>query len=362
MTPRSASPRPRAHSWWRRASRRAPQPTLVLVAGEEAAATFARNVASYVGDEHVLHFPARSDHPFDGKPANPRQAARRMEAAWALQSARPVIVVASATALLRTMPPASAQVARPLSFRQGDALDAGDMPGVASFDDVARALEARGYQNTGELEGHGTFCVRGGAIDVYPGNLVYPVRLDFFGDELDEIRRIVPSTGQTIATLGAVEIYPAQEFQLDAVGIARVRKKLARPAESNPALREVLEKLEGGARFDGADVLLPYLYDEVASLPAYADPAVRAEDASADFPEPACARPLADATNPRARRTRRRPLIATSSPVPGGAALAFRRCRALLRRHLPRGRRARTSRSRGCTRPRRSWTSARGSA
>ena len=277
-----------------------PQPTLVLVAGEEAAATFARNVASYVGDEHVLHFPARSDHPFDGKPANPRQAARRMEAAWALQSARPVIVVASATALLRTMPPASAQVARPLSFRQGDALDAGDMPGVASFDDVARALEARGYQNTGELEGHGTFCVRGGAIDVYPGNLVYPVRLDFFGDELDEIRRIVPSTGQTIATLGAVEIYPAQEFQLDAVGIARVRKKLARPAESNPALREVLEKLEGGARFDGADVLLPYLYDEVASLPAYADPAVRAEDASADFPEPACARPLADATNPRA--------------------------------------------------------------
>ena len=187
-------------------------------------------------------------------------------------------------------------------------------PALPLLDDVARALEARGYQNTGELEGHGTFCVRGGAIDVYPGNLVYPVRLDFFGDELDEIRRIVPSTGQTIATLGAVEIYPAQEFQLDAVGIARVRKKLARPAESNPALREVLEKLEGGARFDGADVLLPYLYDEVASLPAYADPAVRAEDASADFPEPACARPAGGRHKPRARRTRRRPLIATSSP------------------------------------------------
>ena len=259
-----------------------PQPTLVLVAGEEAAATFARNVASYVGDERVLHFPARSDHPFDAKAANPRQAARRMEAAWALQTARPVIVVASATSLLRTLPPAKAQAARPLSFAQGNALDAGDVAGLSSFDDVARALEERGYQNTGELDGHGTFCVRGGTIDVYPGNLVYPVRLDFFGDELDEIRRIVPSTGQTIATLDSVEIYPVQEFQLSAKGIARVRKKLARPAESNPALREVLEKLEGGARFEGADVLLPYLYDDVETLSAYTDPAVRMKEDAGD--------------------------------------------------------------------------------
>ena len=45
--------------------------------------------------------------------------------------------------------------------------------------------------------------VRGGTVDVFPGNLPYPVRLDFFGDELDEIRRIVPATGQTIASLAA---------------------------------------------------------------------------------------------------------------------------------------------------------------
>ena len=76
MTPRSASPRPARPFLVAARFAARPQPTLVLVAGEEAAATFARNVASYVGDEHVLHFPARSDHPFDGKPANPRQAAR----------------------------------------------------------------------------------------------------------------------------------------------------------------------------------------------------------------------------------------------------------------------------------------------
>ncbi|MFQ8762780.1 MAG: hypothetical protein ACLR9M_04045 [Eggerthella lenta] len=91
------------------------------------------------------------------------------------------------------------------------------MPGaqaasVTEFEDFAHALEERGYRNTGELDGPGTFAVRGGTIDVFPGNLVYPVRLDFFGDELEEIRRIVPTTGQTIQALPDVSIYPVVEF------------------------------------------------------------------------------------------------------------------------------------------------------
>ena len=83
---------------------------------------------------------------------------------------------------------------------------------------MSHALESRGFSNTGELDGPGTFCTRGGTVDVYPGNLSFPVRLDFFGDELDEIRRIVPSTGQTISSLQNVEIYPVVEFYLQQIG------------------------------------------------------------------------------------------------------------------------------------------------
>ena len=79
----------------------APQPTLVVVAGEDAAVAFARNVAAYVGEERVLRFPERADYPFDPKPADRRVIAQRMEAAWALKSGREVVVVASARALLR---------------------------------------------------------------------------------------------------------------------------------------------------------------------------------------------------------------------------------------------------------------------
>ena len=252
---------------------RKPQPTLVVVAGEEAAANFARNVSAYLGDGRVAHFPERGDLPFQAKAPNPRQVARRLEVAHALASGRETVVVASARALLRMLPPASAGVHVPVELHVGREL--ADQPGaddlnLAEFDDVLRVLEERGYENTGELEGAGTFAVKGGVIDVFPGNLPYPVQLDFFGDELDEIRRIVPSTGQTISTLDSVEIYAVREFLSTPAMVARAADALKRPARTNPALRELLEQLEGGLRFDGADALLPYLYDTTVTLGDYA--------------------------------------------------------------------------------------------
>ena len=80
---------------------RTPQPTLAVVAGEEAAIDFARNVSAYVGEERVLRFFERTDFPFGDKPADARQVACRMEALHALADARDCIVVASARSLLR---------------------------------------------------------------------------------------------------------------------------------------------------------------------------------------------------------------------------------------------------------------------
>ena len=249
-----------------------PQPMLVVVAGEEAAFTFARNVAAYLGDERVLHFPERTDVPFEAKRVDPRQVAHRLKATYALSCGDDVVVVASARALLREMPPPSAQLHRPLRFVAGRELmdmDDAEEFNLGSYDDVPRALEERGYENTGELDGPGTFCTRGGVIDVFPGNLPYPVRLDFFGDELDEIRRIVPSTGQTISALDEVSIFAVREFLNTPHMVARAAERLKRPARTNPALRDLLEALEGGLHFDGADALLPLLYDTTCTLGDY---------------------------------------------------------------------------------------------
>ena len=264
---------------------RSPRPTLVVVAGEDAAIAFARNMAAYLGEDRVLLFPERSDTPFSPKTPDARKVARRMEAAFSLACGRPCVVVASARALIRMMPPKDSLVAAPLvleagveladTAREGEAALPSAMRErccVEAFEDVARALEDRGYANTGELDGPGTFAVHGGTIDVFPGNLTYPVRVDLFGDEVDEIRRIVSSTGQTISPLSRVEIYPVREYSCSAETIARACKKITAPAKSNAVLRDMLEKLDGGLRFEGADALLPHLYDKLVTLGAWAGP------------------------------------------------------------------------------------------
>ena len=246
-----------------------PQATLVVVAGEDAAVAFARNVASYLGDERVLRFPERPDFPYTPKPAPARIIAQRLEAAHALSQGRPVVVVASARALVRRLPQAADGVDVPIVLKAGSELSELGIEGMEELDDFERELVARGYANTGELDGPGTFAVHGGTLDVFPGNLVYPVRIDFFGDEVEEIRRIVPSTGQTISSLDQVEVYPVREFSCAPKATARARSAIERAALTNPALRDLLEKLDGGLRFDGADALLPYLH-KTASLGDYA--------------------------------------------------------------------------------------------
>ncbi len=250
-----------------------PQPTLVIIAGEENAQLFSRNIASYLGDEQVIFFPDRNDLPFLKKKSNPAHVAQRLRALNALKEGKNVVVVASAHSILRILPPVDADIHRPLVFEAGKELidmSCADEANIATYDDVLHALEERGYENAGNLAGPGTFTIRGGMVDVYPGNMSFPVRLDFFGDELEEIRHIVPSTKQTIASLPDIEIYPVREFKSNAASIARIKHKLERPARTNPALRELYEKLEGGLHFEGAEALLPYLFDSYAGLGDYA--------------------------------------------------------------------------------------------
>ena len=276
-----------------------PQPMLVVIPGEDAVDGFARSIASYVGDAHVLSFPMRTDYPFAPKEPDARFAARRAHSAWSLQSSAEAIVVTSAASLIRALPPCASRVFAPIVAREGMEVADASTGELLDFESVVDALVARGFVNTGDsLEGPGTFCVRGGTIDVFLGNVPYPVRLDFFGDEVEEIRRIVPSTGQTITSLPSVDVFPVREYRLTKKGIARAMPTAAKRAETDPVWREMFGRLQAGVDFPGADALLPLLYTKTETLCAYAgertlvvlsEPRSIFDDASRAF-EDACKR------------------------------------------------------------------------
>lgn len=246
-----------------------PRATLVVAAGEEAADTFARTVGAFVGEERVLRLPDYEGNPFSlDAPPQPRLHGRRLEALWSLQQGKPAVVVASARALLRRIAPAKEEVARPLALVAGSDLSEEPQRGIACFEDLEHCLVSMGYENSGKLDGPGTFSVQGGAIDVFPGNLAYPVRLDFFGDELDEIRRFLPSTGQTISSLKQVDIFPVREFVQTDAALLRAKRAISKSAETNAAQRELLERLEDDSH-ELPDLMAAYLLEKTAAVGDY---------------------------------------------------------------------------------------------
>lgn len=103
---------------------------------------------------------------------------------------------------------------------------------------------------------------------MFPGNLAYPVRLDFFGDELDEIRRFLPSTGQTISSLKQVDIFPVREFAQTDAALLRAKRAISKSAETNAAQRELLERLEDDSH-ELPDLMAAYLLEKTAAVGDY---------------------------------------------------------------------------------------------
>ena len=159
-------------------------------------------------------------------------------------------------------------MARPLALVAGSDLSEEPQRGIACFEDLEHCLVSMGYENSGKLDGPGTFSVQGGAIDVFPGNLAYPVRLDFFGDELDEIRRFLPSTGQTISSLGQVDIFPVREFAQTDAALLRAKRAISKSAETNAAQRDLLERLEDDSH-ELPDLMAAYLLEKTAAVGDY---------------------------------------------------------------------------------------------
>ncbi len=246
-----------------------PKCTLVVCPGEDAALTMTRSLRAYLEDGAVLLFPARKDYPLTAQKADPRVIAARAEAAMALANGDNRIVVASGAALMRKIPTPKSGVYSPLVLYPEADLSAGDVEGVDSFDGLVRALMDKGYEHTDTLEGKGTFCVHGGVIDVFPAQLQMPVRIDFFGDEIDEVRRLVPGTGQTIATLPRVEIFPVREHYPSIRAFERARETLKLPALNNGVIRARYEACQAGPQAPEAHALVTECFDALGTLGAY---------------------------------------------------------------------------------------------
>ncbi|MSP11572.1 MAG: transcription-repair coupling factor [Chloroflexi bacterium] len=140
-------------------------------------------------------------------------------------------------------------------------------------DKLVRDLMALGYEPASIVALPGTFSRRGGILDLFPAAATQPVRLDFFGDEIDTLRQFDPATQRSGAHLDTVTLGPGSEavLQQHARAAAALRQldldALSAPAQL--AFSEHLANLEQGVRFKGLEYYLPWLAEPPATLLDY---------------------------------------------------------------------------------------------
>ena len=246
-------------------------PLFVLCPDDTTAENFANDLRSMLGEEVTCL--GMRDFTFYSTEAASRQAEqKRLAALFALAEGRSAVTVASIPGLIqRTLPP---ETLRRAAFE----LDAG---GSYPIEDVEAALLRCGYTRTEQVEGPGQFARRGGILDFFSPSEHEPVRIEFWGDDVDSMGHFDVASQRRTESLEKCVILPAAETLPEmTVGgrdalcreIESFAEKYGRRRTSENAatlcatLRADADRLRGAALISDADRYLPVIYPMASAV------------------------------------------------------------------------------------------------
>ncbi len=222
---------------------------------DDEARDLAAELEAILGSAAVALYPSRGVPLAGPVGAAPHLVGQRARA-LSLAERPATIVVAGAPALAELIAPREVW-AEPLQIAAGT---------TSPIEDVLDRLAALGYERAAQVEERGEVAVRGGLIDVYPSTADLPVRIEFFGDEIESVRAFSPFTQRTIRPLEHALVWPSTEPDpaharigpLDDPRLAAAVLVRLAPTEHGAALRAARERFAdeaaAGALSDVAEV------------------------------------------------------------------------------------------------------------
>jgi transcription-repair coupling factor (superfamily II helicase) len=234
---------------------------LAVTATGRAAEDLAVDLRCYLPEHSVVEFPAWETLPHERLSPRSDTVGRRLAVLRRLAhpsdadpASGPVrVVVAPVRAVLQ-----------PLVKGLGELTPVRLVPGgTADLDEVVEALVDAAYTRTDMVERRGEFAVRGGILDVFPPTVDHPRRIEFFGDEIEEVRAFAVADQRSLEVVPeGVWAPPCRELLLtDAV---RARAKAL--AAQLPGAAEMLDRLAAGIAVEGMESLTPALVDGMEPL------------------------------------------------------------------------------------------------
>jgi transcription-repair coupling factor (superfamily II helicase) len=256
---------------------RAAKGRAVFIAADDASARGMLDAVTYFAPEiDTVYFPAWDCLPYDRASPSMRVSSDRLAALAALTSstAKAQLLVTTVNAVLqRTLPPA----------RIGE-LTAEIKPGSRiDRDKLAAMLSANGYVRTDTVFEAGEYAVRGGLLDLFAAGDTHALRLDFFGDEIETVRRFDPATQRTVETAKGFTLLPVNEVLLNDASIKAFRKGYLDAFGATATGDPLYEAMSDGRRLAGMEHWLPLFEPGLATLFDYlGDGAVVVREAGTD--------------------------------------------------------------------------------
>lgn len=181
------------------------------------------------------------------------------------------IIVTSIDAFAARYTPKNLFITHTDSINVGDEVD---------FKELSKILVEAGYDRVDVVEGKGEFSLRGGLLDLFPTNSIYPYRIELFGDEIDSIRTFNTESQRSIEKVNSIEVFPAKEIIIDDeiidYALNNIKEELEltlknnkdkeRGIKLNTVISKNLEELREIHDFETIDSYLPLFYKKSESL------------------------------------------------------------------------------------------------
>ena len=229
-------------------------PILLVTSSSRRADELVEELSTYIGGSHVISFPPWETLPHERLSPKSDTIAARYKALHTIKKSKDIrVVVTSVRGLIQ---PINGELLKTdlISISLGDDL---------AMESLVERLSFFGFTRTDLVEKRGDFAVRGGIVDFFPADQEHPIRVDFFGDTVEEIALFTVADQRTFApVVGELTVYPCRELLLT----PEIRKRAGYLAAEFPQLSEMCHKLAEGITVDGMESLTAALTDDLKNL------------------------------------------------------------------------------------------------
>ena len=238
------------------------QPILLLTHDTPSALRLEQELASLNRQAKlpICLFPDWETLPYDTFSPHQDIISQRLATLYQLSRMNKGIVIVPISTLIQRLAPKQYIEANSLIIKKGDKKD---------LHQLRQSLEASGYRCVEQVMEHGEFSARGAILDIFPMGSNTPFRLDFFDDEIDEIRLFDPENQRSSDKVDGINLLPAHEFPTDTDGTNLFRSQYREQFTSTIDKESIYHQVSNGIMPAGIEYYLPLFFEQTNTLCDY---------------------------------------------------------------------------------------------